>query len=53
MVINYHQYNNDGSETVIDQLFFCFSYSNGVQDGCRCIVRFIVACELVNLAHSL
>ena len=27
LVMNYHQYNNDENETLIDQLLFCFSYS--------------------------
>ena len=51
MVINYHQYNNDGNRTLIDQLFFVLDIQDGVQDGCCRILRFRIACEFVNLAH--
>ena len=47
MVINYHQYNTDGNG------FSFYLFEDGVQDGCRRIVRFRIACELVNLAHFL
>ena len=45
MVINYHQYNTDGNGTLIDQLLFVLVIQDGVQDGCRRIVRFRIACE--------
>ena len=47
MVINYHQCNNDGNETLIDH-FFVLVIQDGVQGGCRHTVRFRIACELVN-----